>query len=277
MGDLAGKVAFISGVARGQGRAHALRLAADGARIIGFDICADIETVPFPLGGVDQLAETERLVRAAGGEIVATVADVREAGQVEAALAAGLDRFGRVDIVVANAGIAHPLVPSWEISDQAFRDVVEVNLVGVWRTAKVAVPTMIEAGRGGSIVMTGSGASVKGIPNLGGYVAAKHGLLGLVRTMGRELGQYQIRVNAVLPGNTMTPMFDNEAMRRLYLPDVVEPTQEQFVARASRTSPMGVPYVQPDDISEAVAWLASDATRFVTGSAISVDAGSTLM
>ena len=173
-GFLAGKVAFISGAARGQGRAHAVRLAAEGAQIIAFDICAQIDTVPFAMATPDDLAQTRRLVTDAGGTIHTVTADVRDADQVAAALKSGIDEFGRVDVVVANAAVAHPFAPFWQLSEEAFVATVDVNLVGVWRTVRAAVPRMIEQGDGGSVVVTGSGASVKGLPNLGGYVAAKH-------------------------------------------------------------------------------------------------------
>jgi (+)-trans-carveol dehydrogenase len=276
MGTLDGKVAFISGAARGQGRSHARRLAADGARIIGFDLCAPIDTVPFTTGTVEDLAETQRLVADAGGEIVTTVADVRSQEQVNAALEAGLRAFGRVDVVVANAGTGQPFVPAWEIDEEAFVNVVNINLIGSWRTAKAAIPRMIDQGDGGSIIVTGSGASVKGLPNLAGYVASKHGVVGLIRTMARELGRHRIRVNAVLPGNTNTLMFSNDAMRRLYLPDMDSPTQEEFVARAAASSHSGIPWVEPEDVSEAVAWLASPASRYVTGITVPVDGGTAI-
>lgn len=270
---LEGKVALVSGVARGQGRSHALRLAADGAKIIGFDICHPIDTVPFTFGTDEDLAETARLVRDGGGEIEVARADVRDPTQITEVLEAGLTRFGRVDVVVANAGTGQPFVPSWEMSDDAFVNVIAVNLIGVWRTLKAAIPHMIEQGDGGSCVVTGSGASVKGLPNLAGYVASKHGVIGLVRTMARELGQHRIRVNAVLPGNTNTEMFDNPAMRQLLVPGIAEPTDEQFLASAGAGSPMLIPFVQPDDIAEAVAWLAGPASRYVTGTALPVDGG----
>ncbi|MWA03238.1 mycofactocin-coupled SDR family oxidoreductase [Actinomadura sp. LD22] len=273
-GLLEGKVAFISGIARGQGRAHALRLAREGARIIGFDICAHIDTVPFSMGTAEDLAETERLVRGAGGEIVASKADARDQDEIVAALNAGLDAFGRVDFVVANAGIGQPFVPAWEMEDEAFLNVVNVNLVGAWRTAKAAVPRMIDQGDGGAIVVTGSGASLKGLPNLAGYVASKHGLIGLTRTLARELGPHRIRANAVLPGNTNTPMFNNAAMRSLFVPDGEgDPPQERFLARAKAGSPFGLPYVEPEDIAEAVLWLLQPASRYVTGMWIPVDGG----
>jgi (+)-trans-carveol dehydrogenase len=274
MSILDGKVAVISGAARGQGRAHALRLAAAGARLIAFDICDQIPTVPYAMGGEDDLATTKVLVEKAAGQILAMKADVRVAAEVDAVVTAGLERFGRIDIVVANAGIGHPFAPCWTVDDDAFVNTVQVNLVGAWRTAKAAVPQLVEQGTGGSIVITGSGASIKGLPNLIGYVAAKHGVLGLVRAMARELGRYDIRVNAVLPGNTRTPMFDNDAMKRLMIPDIDEPSDELFAERARAGSPMGRPWVDPEDVAEAVVWLASPASRFVTGTALPVDGGS---
>lgn len=273
-GPLDGKVAMISGVARGQGRAHALRLAADGAKIIGFDACRQIEGVPFDMGTTDDLAETEHLVRETGGQIVTSRADVREPQEITAALDAGVDEFGRVDIVVANAGTGQPFLKAWEIPDESFVTVVMINLVGAWRTMAAAVPRMIEQGDGGSLVVTGSGASLKGLPNLAGYVASKHGVIGLVRTMARELGPHQVRVNAVLPGNTHTDMFDNDAMRSLFVPGAEPPTDEEFLSRASGGTPLGIPYVEPEDIAEAVAWLVNPASRYVTGTFLPVDGGS---
>ena len=275
-GFLDGKVAFISGAARGQGRAHALRLAQEGARIIGFDICAHIDTVPFSMATPEDLAETRRLVTDAGGEIEAVVADVRDPGQVQDALRAGMAAFGRVDVVVANAGIGHPFGPFWEISEEAFVAAVDVNLTGVWRTVRAAVPSMIEQGDGGSVVVTGSGASVKGLPNLGAYVAAKHGLVGLMHVMARELGPHRIRVNAVLPGNTNTPMFHNDAIRRLFVPGDEEPTPELFEQRARIGSPLGLPWVEPREVADAVAWLVSPAAGAVTGICVPVDGGTAI-
>lgn len=271
--NLEGSVAFISGAARGQGRSHALRLAASGAKIIGFDLCRQIDTVPFDMSTPDDLAETERLVKAAGGQIVTVEADVRDQEQVDAALATGLEAFGRVDIVLANAGIINNYKKSWQIDDVDFRNVIDVNITGVWHTAKAAIPKLIDQGEGGAIVLTGSGASISGIPNLGPYVASKHAVLGMMRTLAKELGRYQIRVNAVMPGNCNTPMFDNDGIRRLYVPDAEVPSEETFLQRAAAMSPMRNPYVEPEDISEAIAWLVAPTGRLVSGVALPVDGG----
>lgn len=271
--ELAGKVAFISGVARGQGRSHAVRLARGGAKIVGFDLCQQIDTVPFDMTTEADFEETQRLVAEAGGEMIAVHADARDQAQVDLAFQAGLEAFGQVDIVLANAGIIHDYKKTWELDEQSFRDTMDVNVTGVWHTVKAAVPHMIERGEGGAIVMTGSAASMSGIPNLSAYVASKHAVLGLVRTMAKELGRYQIRVNAVLPGNCNTPMFDNPGIRRLYVPDAEVPDTETFLARAATMSPMRNPYVEPADVSEAIAYLVGPAGRYVTGVALPVDGG----
>ena len=270
---LDGAVAFISGVARGQGRSHAVRLAAEGVKIIGFDLCAQILTVPFAMATPDDLAETERLVKDAGSEMVAVTADARDQEQVDAALQAGLEAFGRLDIVLGNAGIIHDYKKTWQLDEEGFRNVLDVNITGVWHTAKAAVPHMIERGEGGAVVMTGSAASIQGIPNLVGYVASKHAVLGMMRTMAKELGRYQIRVNAVMPGNCNTPMFDNDGIRRLYVPDAEVPDQETFLQRAASMSPMRNPYVEPQDVSEAIAFLVSPMGRLISGVALPVDGG----
>ena len=266
-------VAFISGAARGQGRSHAVRLAREGVRIIGFDLCEQIPTVPYAMSTQEDLAETERLVVEAGGEMLGVVADVRDAQQVDDALNAGLERFGRLDIVLGNAGILHDYKKTWAIEEDDFRNVIDVNVTGVWHTVKSAVPHLIAQKEGGAIVLTGSGASISGIPNLAGYVASKHAVLGLMRTLAKELGKYQIRVNAVMPGNCNTPMFDNDGIKRLYVPESQEPSMETFLERAAMMSPMRNPYVEPDDISETIAFLVSPAGRLISGVALPVDGG----
>ena len=194
-GKLAGKVAFITGVARGMGRSHAVRLAGEGADIIGLDLVEQVASVTYPMATPADLDETVRLVEEAGGRIVVTTGDVRKPGDVDAALAAGLAAFGRVDIVIANAGIAS-FCPSWQMSEQMWQDMIDINLTGVFHTVKSAIPSMIEAGRGGSIFLISSVAGIKGIRNLIHYSSAKHGLVGMMQGLCNELAEYNIRGRA---------------------------------------------------------------------------------
>ena len=273
MGEFQGSTVLISGAARGQGRAHAIRFAEEGASLILFDICAQIPQVPFLMPGREDLDETVRAVAAAGAKVVHGVADVRSFQEVDAVVRQGLDTFGGIDVVVANAGIVGRPAPTWKIDPVDFQTVVDVDLVGVWHTIRAAVPSMVAAGRGGSVIAIASGAALKGVPNIGSYVAAKHGLIGLVRTAARELGPHRIRANAVLPGNANTPMFRNESTMRLFVPDQDEPTEEEFLRRAAQGIPMGIPFVETSDVTEAVVFLASSRARHITGIAMPVDAG----
>jgi len=273
MGVLEGKVAFVTGAARGQGRSHAIRLAEEGADIIAVDLCAQPETVSVPGSTREDLEETVRQVEALDRRIVAEVADIRDLERMTEVAAAGITELGRLDIVLGNAGIIHDYKKTWQLAEDAFRNVVDVNIVGVWHTVKAAVPVLIEQDQGGAIVLTGSAASVSGISNLAGYVASKHAVLGLMRTMAKELGRYRIRVNAVMPGNCNTPMFDNDGIKRLYVPDAEEPSTEVFLQRAAAMSPMRNPYVEPEDVSEAIAYLVGPAGRLVSGVALPVDGG----
>jgi len=266
MARLDGKVAFITGAARGQGRAEAVRLAADGASIIAIDICDQIASVPYPLATADDLALTVKLVEDTGARIVAQQADVREQDSLKDALQAGLDDLGRLDIVVANAGIA----PMQSGAD-GWRDVIDVNLSGVYNTVEVAIPTMIEQGDGGSIVLTSSVAGLIGVgshdPGALGYVAAKHGVVGLMRIYANLLAQHSIRVNSVHPAGVDTPMINNEATRK-WLGSIADKTPQEM------GNALPVQVLQPEDIANAVAWLVSDEARYVTGVALPVDAGS---
>jgi len=262
MGALDGKVAFITGAARGQGRAEAVKLASDGANIIAVDICDQIASVPYPLATADDLAMTVKLVEDTGARIVAQQADVRDRDALSTALQAGLDEFGRLDIVIANAGIA-PM----ETGDAGWRDVVDVNLTGTYHTAEVAIPTLIEQGEGGSIVLISSVAGlvgmVSGDPGAMGYTAAKHGIVGLMRQYANILAEHSIRVNSVHPTGVNTPMIDN---------DFVRSWLQKMGTRAGGNA-LPVPAVEPEDIANAVAWLVSDAARYVTGVTLPVDAG----
>ncbi len=266
-GPLKGRVAFITGAARGQGRAHAVRLAADGADVIAVDLCGQIASVPYPLGTADELAATVKLVEDTGARIVAKQGDVRDRESLSAAVRAGLDEFGRLDIVVANAGIA-PM----QAGVDGWRDVIDVNLTGVYHTLDVAVPTMIEQGTGGSIVLISSAAGLAGIATADagsiGYAAAKHGLVGLMRVYANLLAPHNIRVNSVHPSGVDTPMINNEFIRR-WLAHLVEETGSG--APAGNALPVQI--LQPDDIANAVAWLVSDQARYITGIAMPVDAG----
>ncbi len=266
-GPLKGRVAFITGAARGQGRAHAVRLAADGASVIAVDLCDQIASVPYPLATPEDLAATVKLVEDTGACIVAKQGDVRDRASLSSALQAGLDEFGRLDIVVANAGIA-PM----QSGDDGWRDVIDVNLTGVYNTIKVALPTMVKQGTGGSIVLISSAAGLAGVASADagsvGYAAAKHGVVGLMRVYANLLARQSIRVNSIHPSGVDTPMINNEFTRQ-WLADLV--------ARSDSPPDMGnampVEVLQADDIANAVAWLASDQARYITGVTLPVDAG----
>lgn len=273
-GRLEGKVAFVTGAARGQGRSHAVRLAQEGADIIAVDICENIDTVtPFyPLATEEELAETVKEVEALDRRIFARRADVRDLEQLQAVFDEGVAELGRVDIVVANAGIATYGL-SWELTSEQWKDMIDVNLTGVFHTAKVAIPELIAAGRGGSIVFTSSIGGLKGIQHVAHYVAAKHGIVGLMRTMANELGQYKIRVNTVHPTNVDTIMIQNPGTYSMFAPGDPEPTQDKAMAGFMSLNTLPVPWIDPVDISNAVLYLSSDEGRYVTGVTLPVDAG----
>jgi (+)-trans-carveol dehydrogenase len=273
MARLEGKVAFVTGAARGQGRSHAIRLAEEGADIIAVDIASQIDTVPFPMATPDDLAETVKEVEALDRRIVASQADVRDYAAVKATLDTGVAQLGRLDIVAANAGIVS-FGAAEELTEQAWRDVIDVNLTGVWHTVKAAIPHLRAAG-GGSIIITSSGAGLKGTPNLAHYVAAKHGLVGLMRTLANELAPDLVRVNTVHPGSVDTDMIHNQALYHLFLPDRQgEITRAQAAPAFQSLSALPVPWMESVDISNAVLFLASDEARYITGVTLPVDAGS---
>jgi SDR family mycofactocin-dependent oxidoreductase len=273
MGSLDGKVAFITGVARGQGRSHAVRLAADGAAIIGVDICADIASNGYPMASREELDETVALVEAAGGKMIASIADVRDFHALKAALDAGVEQFGRLDIVLANAGIA--AMAFRELTDdedlEMWTDVLNVNLAGSYHTAKAAIPHLIAGGQGGSIVFTSSTAGLRGFGGLQGgglgYAASKHGIVGLMRTLANALALHSIRVNTVHPTAVNTMMAVNPAM--------VSFLENYPDGGPHLQNPMPVELLEPEDISNAIAYLVSDAAKYVTGVTFPVDAGFT--
>jgi SDR family mycofactocin-dependent oxidoreductase len=266
MSKLQGHVAFITGAARGQGRAEAVRLAEDGADIIAVDICQQIESVVYPMSSREDLDETVRLVKDLGRNIFAAVADVRDAKALRQAFNDGVAELGPVTVVVANAGIGPGGNTS---SDQQWDEVVNVNLKGVFNTGRVAIPSMIEHGSGGSIILTSSTGGVIGSPSnvagMLGYTAAKHGVIGLMRSWANYLGPHNIRVNSVAPTTVSTPMGNNGDVASIlkYAPELAN----------SLTNAMPVEAVEPRDVANAVAWLASDDARYVTGTILPVDAG----
>jgi SDR family mycofactocin-dependent oxidoreductase len=269
-----GKVAFITGAARGQGRSHAVRLAQEGADVIAVDICRDIDTVTpyYPLATEEELAETARQVEALDRRIVTRVADVRDLDGLQTAFDEGLAELGRVDTVVANAGIA-TYGRAWELSGEQWKDMIDVNLTGVFHTAKVAIPAMIEADRGGSILFTSSIGGLKGIQQVGHYVACKHGIVGLMKTLANELGPHSIRVNTIHPTNVDTIMIQNPGTWAMFSPGDPEPSREKAMPGFMSLNTLPVPWVEPVDISNAVLFLASDEARYVTGVTFPVDAG----
>jgi (+)-trans-carveol dehydrogenase/(-)-trans-carveol dehydrogenase len=270
MGKVEGKVAFVTGAARGQGRSHAQSLAEQGADIIALDVLADGASVGYPAATQDDLAETVAMVQKVGRKIYARHGDVRNQSDVDAAVAEGLARFGHLDIVVANAGIT-TFGAIWELTDDQWGDMIDVNLTGVFHSVKAAVPAMLEQGSGGSIVITGSCAV--GLPHLAHYSAAKNGVVGLMRSLASELAPYKIRANVVHPTTVGTEMIFNDATYRVFRPDLDTPTVEDLIPVLTSMNKLGVPWVDPVDISNAVLWLASDDARYVTGAAIPVDAG----
>lgn len=278
MGLLEGKVAVISGAARGQGRSHAIRLAEEGADIIAFDICDDIDTVPYSLATSEELDETVAEVERLGRRIVATRTDVRDFAAVTRVVDDGVAQLGRLDIVVANHGITS-YYASEDLTEEAWETMISVNLGGVWRLVRASLPHLIEGGRGGSIVLISSSAAHIGLPSLNHYSAAKGGVVGLMQSLAVELGPHMIRVNTVHPTAVKTPMALNQATYDVFLPgaglSADSPEDTDTVAEAFKgLNSMPIPWIDPVDISNAVVYLASDLGRYVSGTQLRVDAGS---
>lgn len=274
-GRVAGKVALITGAARGQGRSHALRLADEGADIIAVDIAAQVESVPYRLATPEDLDDTAREIKARGRRVVARQVDVRDGEALAAAVSEGVAELGRLDIVLANAGILS-IGPSFELSEQTWSEMIDINLSGAWRTAKAAIPHMIAAGNGGSIVLTSSIAGLIAQPGLAHYVSAKHGVVGLMKTLALELAPLNIRVNSVHPTNVDTDMIQNEPTYRIFLPDDPSPTREKFAVPATEMNALPIPWIEPIDVTNAVMFLASDEARYITGVSLPIDAGASI-
>ncbi|GAA3529108.1 mycofactocin-coupled SDR family oxidoreductase [Amycolatopsis ultiminotia] len=272
MGRMAGKVVLVTGAARGQGRAHAVRLAQEGARVVALDACTTYDHIDYPLPTPADLDETAKLVTAEGGRIETMIADVRNSAELDAAVRLAIDSFGTLTTVCANAGIGGERGTVWTTHEEVWRTVLDVNLLGAWKTVRAAMPTLIENG-GGSVVLTSSLGGIRGLRHTSAYVAAKHGVVGLMRTLANEAGQYGIRVNAVLPGTTNTPLAMNSATFRLFRPDVADPTVDDVRETMQGLALLPTPWVESEDVANAVLWLASDEARFITGVELPVDGG----
>lgn len=275
MGKLDGKVAFITGAARGQGRSHALTLAREGADIIAVDVCQQVETVPYPTANSEDLAETVRQVEALDRRIVASEVDIRDFGELKNAVDKGVAELGRLDIVIANAGISVP-APTLEMDEEIWDTMIEVNLTGQWKTVKAAVPHIVAGGRGGSVVMTSSSAAMIAMANIAHYTAAKTGMVGLMKVMALELAPEKIRVNTIHPTTVNTDMVLNEPTYKLFRPDLENPTRADYEEAALAVNKMPTAGLESSDISNAVLYLVSDDGRFVTGTTHVVDAGASL-
>jgi SDR family mycofactocin-dependent oxidoreductase len=275
-GPLEGRVAFITGAARGQGRAHAIRLANEGADIIAIDVCTPIsDTITYPLGTSEELAETVRAVEAAGRKVLSREVDIRDLAALQQIVADGIEQFGRLDIVVANAGVL-----SWarlfEMSEEQWTSVIDVNLNGTWKTIRAAVPAMIEAGNGGSIIIVSSSAGLKATPGNGHYAASKHGLTSLTNSLALEVGEFGIRVNSIHPYSIDTPMVEKDAMMELFgmFPSFIhslKPFPYRAVSQEGASSLQD--FMTAEEVSDVVAWLAGDGSMTISGSQINVDRG----
>lgn len=272
MGRLDNKVVFVTGAARGQGRAICVRMAEEGADVVALDSLTDVGSVQYPMATAADLADTVKHVEATGRRIVAKQADVRDFAAVQAVVDDGLGAFGAIDVVCANAGIAS-FGPTWELSEASWQDMIDTNLTGAWHTVKATVPSMIAAGKGGSIVITSSTAGLKGMANIAHYTAAKHGLVGLMRTLANEVAPHRIRVNTVHPTNVATDMILNDSTFRLFRPDIPDPSQDDMIEAMTSLNALPVPWVEAVDVANAAVFLASEEARYITGVALPIDAG----
>jgi SDR family mycofactocin-dependent oxidoreductase len=276
VGRVEGKVAFITGAARGQGRSHAVRLAEEGADIIAVDICEGLSSESYAPATEADLADTVTAVEALGRRMIAGQIDVRDMERLDAFVGDAVKKFGRLDIVSANAGVGSGSHLTHEMTDATWQETIGINLTGVWHTVKAAVPHLIAGASGGSIILTSSVAGLKGVPHFGHYAASKHGVVGLMRSLALELAPYSIRVNSIHPGNVDTPMLMNDTMYKLFSPDIDNPNQDDF-AKVSRTLiALPIAWLDAIDISNALLFLASDEARYITGAALPVDGGMTI-
>lgn len=276
MGEsLQGRVALVTGAARGQGRAHAVRLAAEGADIIAVDVCGPVSpSVTYPAASSDELAETARAVRAEGRSVLTGEVDIRDLAGMRQVVADGVARFGRLDVVVANAGVLS-WNRLWEMSEEQWDAVIGVNLSGSWRTLRAAVPAMIDAGNGGSIIVVSSATGLKATAGNGHYSASKHGLVGLTNALALEVGEYGIRVNSIHPYAVETPMTGFAGMSDILArhPSYLHSLSPMPLQPRDVTDPMRLAFMAPEEVSDVVAWLAGDGSATLSGSQIAVDRG----
>ena len=273
---LEGRVALVTGAARGQGRAHAVRLAGDGADIIAIDVCKPVsDSITYPMPTSEDLAETVRLVEATGRKVLAREVDIRDLAAQQQAVADGVEQFGRLDVVVANAGVLS-WGRIWEMSEEQWDTVVDVNLNGTWRTIRAAVPAMIEAGNGGSIIVVSSSAGLKATPGNAHYAASKHGLVALTNALALEAGEYGIRVNSIHPYSIDTPMIEKDAMMEIFskYPTFLHSFAPMPFKPVARDGKPGLQeFMTVEEVADVVAWLAGDSSMTISGSQIAVDRG----
>ncbi len=277
MAGLEGRVAFITGAARGQGRAHAVRLAREGVDIIGIDICEDIDSMTYPNATEADLQDTVRLVEKEGRRMVARKADVRNFAELKSAFDAGFDEFGRVDIILANAGIVRMGAKEPEDWLDEWNDIVDINLTGVYYTIRAALPALRAGGRGGSIVLTSSSAGLKASPSLdasgNAYTAAKTGLVGLMKGLAGHLAPEWIRVNTIHPTGVISGMTQNDAMAAM----MAEAAKGEKTDISGMVNALPIEILEAEDIANAVAWLVSDEAKFITGVPMPLDAGFSIL
>ena len=271
MGKLDGKVVLITGGARGQGRSHALTFAREGAEVVICDVASSLPTVPYPLASAGELAETARMVEDLGRRCLALQADVRSSAGMRGVVERAVSEFGQVDILLANAGI-ESFGEAWELTDDQWDEMIAVNLTGVWKSCRAVIPHMIER-RTGVILLTSSIAGLKGLANQAHYCAAKHGVVGLMRALAIELAPHGIRVNTIHPSSVDTPIIKNQAMYTLFSGGKPDATLEEVTPGFRSLNLLDIPWMEPQDISNAVLWLASDDARYVTGTTMTIDAG----
>jgi SDR family mycofactocin-dependent oxidoreductase len=270
---VAGKVALVTGAARGQGRSHALALAEQGADLVLIDSVAPISSIGYPMPVKADLTGVADEITALGQRACAFDVDVRDLTGLMKAVDSAVSALGRLDVIVANAGVLGATARTWELSEEQWQVVIDINLTGVFNTMKACMGHMIDAGNGGSVILISSIAGLRGVPHVADYVSAKHALVGLAGSLANEVAEYGIRVNTVHPTNVRTPMIDNDVSAKIFRPDLDSPTLDDGLETLQRINLLPVPWIEAEDVSAAVLWLASQESRYVTGAAIPIDAG----